>query len=171
MHCKRDCISASNFLLASILKTTFIKHPRFRRSYWNIGNCEPSTLVIKTSSKRIERRDAINNKVTIVLKTITSKAIIQNHDDWYLFLYSAPPFPVDSWKCARIIKAKWIVSDHPRSSFLPSFPLVGAAECWQESGNKNSVVPVDSTGNLPYLGIWFPARLMREDLPQKVVSN
>ena len=171
MHCKIDCISVSNFLLASILKTTFIKHPRFRRSYWNIGNCEPSTLVIKTSSKRIERRDAINNKVTIVLKTITSKAIIQNHDDWYLFLYSAPPFPVDSWKCARIIKAKWIVSDHPRSSFLPSFPLVGAAECWQESGNKNSVVPVDYTGNLPYLGIWFPARLMREDLPQKAVSN
>ena len=110
MHCKRDCISASNFLLASILKTTFIKHPRFRRSYWNIGNCEPSTLVIKTSSKRIERRDAINNKVTIVLKT-TSKAIIQNHDDWYLFLYSTPPFPVDSWKCAWIIKAEWIVSD------------------------------------------------------------
>ena len=132
---KEDCISVSNLLLASILKTTFIKPPRFRRSYWNIGNCEPSTLVIKTSSKRSERRDAINDKVTMVLKT-TSKAIIKNHDDWYLFLYSIPPFHLDSWKCAWIIKAEWIVSDHPQSSFWPSSPLVGAAECWQESGNK-----------------------------------
>ena len=96
-----------------------------------MGDCEPSTLAIKTSNKRLERRDAINHKATIVLKT-TSKAIIQKHDDWYLFLHSIPPFPVDSWKYTWIIKAEWIVSDHPRSSFSPSSPLVGAGECWQE---------------------------------------
>ena len=163
-----QCIKSSSSFY--ILKTTFIKLPRLQRSYWNIGDCEPSTLVIKTSSKRSERRDAINNKVTIVLKT-TSKATIQNHGDWHLFPYSIPPFPVDSWKCVWIIKAEWIVSDHPQSSFWPSSPLVDAAECWQESGNKNSFVPVDSTGNLSFLVIWFPSQHKREDLQQKEVSN